>query len=191
VNEPATTASKPALRRQFRSLRLAQLECTQPALQRAASTLAEQLNAEQLLGIYWPLAGEADLRPLAQLAEVGHRLALPRVHAGQLGYRRWLPGDPLLSDDTGIPAPQLGPDLAASHLGLLLVPALAVDQQGIRLGYGSGWFDRLRQDQAWRAVPALAVLPAACVVQELPADPWDVPFNGWLDEAGVHWLQAV
>ncbi|MEY3750178.1 MAG: hypothetical protein RLZZ186_597, partial [Cyanobacteriota bacterium] len=30
-----------------------------------------------------------------------------------------------------------------------------------------------------------------CLVDELPADPWDVPFSGWLDERGVHWLQGV
>ena len=72
-----------------------------------------------------------------------------------------------------------------------LVPALALDQRGIRLGYGGGWFDRLRSDPLWGAVPALAVLPAGCLVEQLPSDSWDVPFQGWLDEHGVHWLQAV
>jgi 5-formyltetrahydrofolate cyclo-ligase len=59
-----------------------------------------------------------------------------------------------------------------------------MDQRGIRLGSGGGWYDRLRADPAWRQVPALAVLPAACLAPSLPADPWDVPFNGWLDETG-------
>ena len=80
------------------------------------------------------------------------------------------------------------PLLAPEALGLLLVPALAIDQAGIRLGSGGGWYDRLRADPAWRAVPALAVLPAACVCDRLPRDPWDVPFAGWLDERGVTWL---
>ena len=71
-------------------------------------------------------------------------------------------------------------------LGLLLVPALAMDRRGIRLGYGGGWYDRLRAEPAWRTVPALAVLPAACVVEALPRDGWDVPFAGWLDERGLH-----
>jgi len=39
-------------------------------------------------------------------------------------------------------------------------------------------------------VPALVVLPAACVCDRLPADPWDVPFDGWLDEQGCHWISA-
>lgn len=78
-----------------------------------------------------------------------------------------------------------------TDLGLLLAPALAFDRRGIRLGYGGGWFDRLRSAPCWRAVPALAVLPRACLLEELPAAAWDVPFDGWLDEEGVHWLQRV
>jgi 5-formyltetrahydrofolate cyclo-ligase len=78
--------------------------------------------------------------------------------------------------------------LAPEALGLLLVPALAIDQRGIRLGSGGGWYDRLRADPAWGALPALAVLPAACVCPRLPRDPWDVPFSGWLDERGLTWL---
>lgn len=77
--------------------------------------------------------------------------------------------------------------LAPEQLGLLLVPALALDRHGIRLGSGGGWYDRLRADPAWRAVPALAVLPAVCRCAPLPADPWDVPFDGWLDERGIGW----
>jgi 5-formyltetrahydrofolate cyclo-ligase len=76
-------------------------------------------------------------------------------------------------------------------MALLLVPALAIDQHGIRLGSGGGWYDRLRAAPAWRAVPALAVLPAACVVEALPSDPYDVPFDGWLDEQGCHWIRPA
>jgi 5-formyltetrahydrofolate cyclo-ligase len=191
MSDAGGTPSKDALRRRFRSLRLQQLEAAQPGLERAAAELAAGLEGERLLGIFWPLPGEADLRPLAQRAGLSQRLALPRVEAGQLRYRSWQPGDPLIADDTRIPAPEQGADLAAEQLELLLVPALAMDQRGIRLGYGGGWFDRLRRDPAWRRIPALGVLPAGCVVQQLPADPWDVPFSGWLDEGGVRWLQGV
>jgi len=198
---------KRALRRDFRSVRAAALADAQPRILAAARRdLPHLLKAGQPLGVYWPLAGEADLRPLA----LEHPcLALPAV-AGEpprLLYRLWRPGAPLAPDRCGIPAPlppggsrtndghaqllpdvpDLEPELPPHALGLLLVPALAFDPaSGVRLGYGGGWYDRLRADPAWRAVPALAVLPAAGLCPGLPRDPWDVPFQGWLDEQGVH-----
>lgn len=183
--------SKAELRQQFRSLRRLLLPVAEAELQRQANALESLLGAEQRLGLYWPLNGEADLRGLADQPSLHQRLALPRVEAGALTYRCWQPGDALSPDDTGIQAPAVGAALQPQELGLLLVPALAFDASGIRLGYGGGWFDRLRSDPSWRKVQALAVLPAGCLVPALPRDRWDVPFNGWLDEQGLHWLQAV
>lgn len=187
-----TTPSKEALRTAFKQRRLAQLPTAEAAIQRqAVMTLPPLLSAGDWLGLYWPLRGEADLRLLAQLPALRQRLALPRASGEQLSYHPWQPGDPLSADASGILAPQAAEALEPAQLALLLVPALALDRGGIRLGYGGGWFDRLRSQDAWRRVPALAVLPSGCVVEELPADSWDVPFEGWLDEQGLHWLQAV
>jgi 5-formyltetrahydrofolate cyclo-ligase len=156
---------------------------------------------ERFLGMYWPLNGEIDLQCLT--THLNGRLALPAVEASKdsdpcMVYRPWHPHRPLRPDACGIPAPDPGPDpgrapsppLPAEALALLLAPALAFDRRGIRLGYGGGWFDRRRADPAWRAIPAVAVLPSGCLVEALPRDPWDVPFQGWLDETGLHWLAA-
>ena len=184
--------SKQALRHRCREQRLQQLPEAHAGLQATAlRELPRLLGPEQWLGIYWPLRGEADLRLLAEQPGTGSRLALPRVAHGRLSYRAWQPDRALSPDDTGIPAPTQGPELEPAQLGLILAPALACDQQGIRLGYGGGWFDRLRGDPVWAGVPALTVLPAGCVLDALPRDPWDVPFHGRLDEHGVHWLQPV
>jgi 5-formyltetrahydrofolate cyclo-ligase len=159
------------------------------------------LPPDRLLGLWWPLAGEPDLLPLRQ--QLPQHLALPAIvpwhgpgagtHAGRrLIYRRWREEERLARDLCGIPAPAPGggedeDGLQPEQLGLLLVPALAVDAFGLRLGSGGGWYDRLRADPRWRAVTALAVLPAACVTDALPRDAWDVPFDGWIDEGGLHW----
>jgi len=146
------------------------------------------------LGLYWPLAGEEDLVPLA---EAGFALALPAVEGlvppARMVYRPWRPGEPLAADGCGIAAPLAScGNLPPAALGLLLAPALAFDPiSGIRLGQGGGWYDRLRADPAWAAVPALAVVPAACLRRGLPQDPWDVPFPGWLDEEGIHRLPLL
>ncbi|MBE9152746.1 MULTISPECIES: 5-formyltetrahydrofolate cyclo-ligase [unclassified Cyanobium] len=142
------------------------------------------------LGLYWPLAGEPDLRPLLTTSPTWCRhLALPAIAAGRLDYRPWQPGEALAADACGIPAPlERAGRLEPEALALLLVPALAIDRQGVRLGYGGGWYDRLRGQECWRRVPALAVLPSGCLCDQLPRDPWDVPLDGWLTERGLHWL---
>jgi len=193
----ADAADKAALRRHFRRLRR---ECLPGALGGLQAAACRELPAlvppGRRLGLYWPVGSEPDLRPLATL--LPDRLALPAIRlwrgdaaAGVKGEQRlvylpWSPGQELANDGCGIPAPLEGAPLEAGELGLLLVPALAVDAAGLRLGSGGGWYDRLRGDAAWGAVPALAVLPAACVARSLPRDCWDVPFDGWLDEDGLH-----
>jgi 5-formyltetrahydrofolate cyclo-ligase len=179
---------KAHLRRRYRQLRQEALPACADALSAAAQRLLPALvPAGKRLGLYWPTGHEPDLRPTAALLHgSGRGLALPRVRDGRLLYLRWRPGDALTPDECRIPAPVDGDALAAAELALLLVPALALDRRGIRLGSGGGWYDRLRADPVWRAIPALVVLPAACLAPALPRDPWDVPFDGWLDEQGLH-----
>ena len=140
------------------------------------------------VGIYWPLPGELDLRPLRLITHL--RLALPATKPGYiLRYHPWVHGDCesiLEIDSCGIPAPLSEPPLEPEQLSLLLVPALALDQRAIRLGYGGGYYDRLRSNPQWSRVFALAVLPYVCLTRKpLPRDPWDLPLNGWITERGI------
>lgn len=196
------SSEKAALRRHYRALRRSQPPVIAQGLQQVARQALPQLLGDRgRLGLYWPLAGEPDLAPFAPggLAErQGGGLALPVAlpspegsGPGSLIYRPWERAMVLQPDSCGIPAPP-GPEaLAPEDLALLLVPALAIDGQGVRLGSGGGWYDRLRAQPRWRAVPALAVLPAACRSPRLPREPWDVPFDGWLDETGLHWIAGA
>jgi 5-formyltetrahydrofolate cyclo-ligase len=206
---PPAGAAKDSLRRHYRQLRRQSLPLAEPALLEVLATALPQAlaaadakasaranlqakpqAAPSRLGLYWPVGHEPDWRPLLERwpEALRQRLALPVVRCeggvGRLTYGAWHPADPLRADGCGIPAPVAAAPLEAHALALLLVPALAIDQRGIRLGSGGGWYDRLRADPAWRQLPALAVLPAACLAPSLPADPWDVPFTGWLDESG-------
>jgi len=190
MSHPRSPAGdKASLRRHYRQMRRQALVAGGPALveqvARAALAAARALvPAGRHLGLYWPLAGEIDLLALAQ--QHPGPVALPAVQEQRLVYRPWQPGEPLDSDGCGIPAPLArAGNLSPEQLGLLLVPALAIDPQGIRLGYGGGWYDRLRSEATWRWIPALAVLPAACCGAALPRDPWDVPFAGWISECGL------
>ena len=135
------------------------------------------------LGIYWPLPNEVDLRSLKATLDIP--IALPSSkEKGFLTYHPWTK-NALKNDFFGIPAPLNEPILEAKEISLLLVPALSIDQNGYRLGYGGGFFDRLRSNKNWRSIPALVVLPKACVSPKpLPRDSWDIPFHGWINEAG-------
>lgn len=136
---------------------------------------------------YWPLEGEIDPLPLmAALARLGHPLALPVVAeaGGALEFRRWSPGEVLEAGPhrTRHPPASAGTMTPAA----LLVPLLAFDRRGFRLGYGGGYYDRtlagLRRGGDIRAV-GLAF--AAQEVERVPADPWDMPLDLIATEQGV------
>lgn len=92
---------------------------------------------------YWPMAGEIDICPLLQrLSTLGYRLALPMVVAkGQpLVFRAW---HPTLVPEAGLHGtrhPPTGAGRVAPNV--VLVPLLAFDQAGFRLGFGGGYYDR-------------------------------------------------
>jgi 5-formyltetrahydrofolate cyclo-ligase len=198
---PHPTLPKADLRRLCRRRRRQHLSAAAAIRTTAERELPALLPPGTRLGLYWPLPGEPDLRCLMDHEHLSQRLALPAiVPPRRMVYLPWDRGMGLEPDLCGIPAPPLvetaadltgaAPEplgLPPEALGLLLVPALALDAAGLRLGSGGGFYDRLRADPAWKAIPTLAVLPSACLVPALPADRWDVPFDGWLDERGLHW----
>jgi 5-formyltetrahydrofolate cyclo-ligase len=95
------------------------------------------------LGVYWPLRGEADLSiAYAELAHSGVRLALPVVLArdAALGFADWQPGEEMVKDAMGVAVPAALRIVARPPA--LLVPCLGFNQDGYRLGYGGGFYDR-------------------------------------------------
>ena len=95
-----------------------------------------------VLGAYWPIRAEPDLRHWLRLrAAQGLQLALPvAVALGvPLQYRAWLPGRPLAHGLWGIPYPADGAEVTPD---IVLAPVVGFDQAGYRLGYGGGFFDR-------------------------------------------------
>ena len=135
---------------------------------------------------YWPIADELDVRPLLErLDRQGRTLALPVVVAkGEpLIFRRWQP-DMVL--DAGVfgtrhPRPQ-EPEIPPQTL---LVPLLAFDDQGFRLGWGGGFYDRTLADlRAVRPVIAIGVAYHGQRVGHVPHTPEDEPMD-WIitDEA--------
>lgn len=134
-----------------------------------------------------PFADEIDVLPLmARLAAEGWRTALPVV-AGRgkpLVFRAWAPGEPTVAGAWSIPvppesAPEVEPDV-------LLVPMLAFDRSGFRLGYGGGFYDRtLSASRAARPVIAVGVAFAGQEMADVPREAHDEPLDWILTEHGA------
>jgi 5-formyltetrahydrofolate cyclo-ligase len=118
----------------------------------------------------WSGAGVEALRA------AGHEVLLPVVagRAGPLDWARYTGPDALVAGPFGLrePAgPRLGPE-AVARARLLLLPALAADRRGVRLGQGGGFYDRTLPLVA-AGVPLVVVLDDGELVDELPAEPHD------------------
>ena len=172
---------KRELRQKFRRKR-STTDDLEPFIQHHVKAILSRVGSGTV-GLYWPLAGEVNLLNLCQGLEA--QVALPKADGrGHLDYLAWC-GTDLEPDGCRIPAPATGHPLQPNQLSLLMIPALAVDAQGYRLGYGGGYYDRLRADPAWAQVPAWAVLPSCCLsTAPLPTDDWDIPVHGWVTELG-------
>ena len=176
------------LRRDMRRRRRA----LDPAQQRAASLRFARHIAASLvfrrarhIGLY--LAADGELDPLPALLQ--HRLAghtlylpvLPRHADAVLHFARWQPGDALTLNRYGIGEPALTQRKLVPlwRLDLLLLPLVAFDEEGNRLGMGGGFYDRAlatlgRQP---RRPHLTGVAHAFQKVNALPAAPWDAPLD--------------
>jgi len=120
---------------------------------------------------FWPMGSEIDIRPLLEaLAARGHTLALPVTpkRGLPLVFRRWHWRDPLAAGPFGTRQPATGDILRPD---VILVPLLAFDRAGRRLGYGGGYYDRTLAALP-DAIP-LGIAYAAQEMREVPAGPGD------------------
>jgi 5-formyltetrahydrofolate cyclo-ligase len=119
---------------------------------------------------YWPIGSEIDVRPTMELLTArGARVALPVVlqSGSALMFRHWVPGQALDSGPFGTLHPPASAQTLTPHV--ILLPLLAFDARGGRLGYGAGFYDRTLHQL--RAAQALACWGIGFDEQEVPAVP--------------------
>jgi len=143
--------------------------------------LIRQLDAAGIangaIGGYAAMTAEFDPLPLLRHWEnKGHAIALPyfETRSSEMQFRAW--GDTLDRGPFGVMQPPSDAPIVTPET--VLVPLVAVDHQGNRVGQGQGHFDRLlakmRQNGPVRAIG----LGWDCqIVERIPADPWDEPLN--------------
>jgi 5-formyltetrahydrofolate cyclo-ligase len=187
-------ADKQRLRAAARKLRAAaqadDLE-SKAAEQLAAHFLAAfslpQVGSHAVVAGYWPLGSEMDVRPLMiRLAAAGVELALPVTRAADrpLEFRHWRPGDELERGAHGVSQPK--PSAPVAIPTLLLVPLLAFDADGWRLGYGAGYYDRTLAELRGRLLEtrplAIGIAYAVQEMTELPRHAGDQRLDGVVTE---------
>lgn len=131
-----------------------------------------------------PSAEEADILPLLRDALRGKRLALPATLPDRsIVFRQAESLDGLVPDAFGIPAPQAAcPEVPAEDIDLMLVPLMAADRHGRRLGRGAGCYDRWLAAHRFSGLRVGIVLPGQ-LLDSVPCEPCDQPLD-WLAAPG-------
>ncbi|WP_406828348.1 5-formyltetrahydrofolate cyclo-ligase [Microbulbifer sp. ARAS458-1] len=177
--------AKTQLRKQIRAARRG---LTTNQQRRASRRLCQRLarspemQRARHIGIYWPMDGEIDPRPLLARFPGKHFYlpALPRPGRTTMTFIHW-PGALLrYRNRYGIPEPVIGGGAvrAPQKLDMVLVPLVAFDPSGARLGMGAGYYDRTFAFKHLRPGSGPQLVGVAHQLQcvpKLPAESWDIP----------------
>ena len=138
-----------------------------------------------VIAFCWPYRNEYDARHLlADLRRHGATTALPAIVAPKtpLVFREWHPGVALVPGPLGIPFP---PDSPAVQPDSVLLPVVAFDTGGYRLGYGGGYFDRTLAMIA-RRPRVMAVGYEMQFIETIRPQPHDIPVDYVVTERGIY-----
>ena len=186
-----TVADKAALRAKARALRQTEAP-NHPYAARAAARHgldAIPVSSGAMIAGYAAIGDELDALPwLAGLAARQAGTALPCIVAPgrPLVFRAWRPMDALIKTRFGTREPPTSaPEVQPS---VLIVPMLAYDARGYRLGYGGGYYDRTLEALQDASVRTIGLAYAFQKVALLPRERHDEPLDAVVTELGVEWF---
>ncbi len=191
------TLSLPTLRKQLKKRRAAlsiveQSRCSERAiwqLQRSAL-----FRSARNIALYLPVRGEINPSQLPRHGRHGQKFYLPVLPPYQpngLIFMRWTPETRFRYNRFHIPEPHIHYRYlkSARYMDLVIMPLVAFDNQGHRLGMGGGFYDRsfAFKNGSWqRKRPVLmGIAYQFQQVDTLPRQPWDVPLDAVVTETRI------
>jgi 5-formyltetrahydrofolate cyclo-ligase len=190
--DPSIASARRELRRSMRARRRA---LTSGQQRRAAQLLAQRMVRRpwyiHARGIAAYIAADGEIDPAALIQRAlddGKLVYLPLLRPGnRLAFGEYRAGDRLRRNRFGIPEPLGARRVALNKLDVVLLPLVAFDRHGNRLGMGGGFYDRTfaRQRSGGSGMPNLVGLAHGFQqVADLAIQPWDVPVRGVLTDDG-------
>ena len=191
IPDPRTlTAEKRKLRQQMQAKRVQMAHAVAAS---ASQSVARHFADHPILAFapsfagYVSMRGEIDVLPVFEIMAKWNKVtALPCIRPDKnLHFREWSLGEPLVKSTVQTHEPlATNPSIIPA---LVLVPLLAFDGDGYRLGYGGGYYDRTIAAMRDFATPPLfiGVAYSAQEVDRVPTDAHDQPLDGILTELGV------
>ena len=152
--------------------------------QKLAQHLTSLCAEARVVGGYAPLGSE--ISPMAAIEEaraIGRIVAFPAFDHPAKPFR-FRAGDPLQPGPFGIMQPKPSPPVVEPDL--ILVPLIAIDGKGTRLGRGKGHYDRALIRLRKSGARLIGVgWPLQHLNETIPSDEWDVPLDAFVSPAGI------
>lgn len=165
-------ALRALIREKKRAMTPEEMEEKSAALGRLLIQTAVYQAARTVYG-YYPQNQEVRLLPILEAARAaGKRVALPKIVDGKMRFIFVTDRTRMVPGFGGIPEPAAG-EIAADKTALVILPGLAFDRAGRRLGYGGGFYDRFLALEPGH--PTVALCYDFQVVPEVPAEAHDLP----------------
>ena len=155
--------------------------------QRLAEHLTSLCAEATVVGGYAPLGSEiSPLRAIEEARAVGRIVAFPAFDHPAKPFR-FRAGDPLDAGPFGMMQPKLKAPVVEPDL--ILVPLIAIDGHGTRLGRGKGHYDRALARLKRSGARLVGVgWPLQRLAKTIPADDWDIPLHGFASPDGLEWF---